>query len=133
MNHIEGKRLMSLSRRLIALGALTISALAVAQQKTGPGIAQDESLTFHGITLYGVVDLGLQYETHGAPFSDYRPAASGNIVQKNSRQSVFGVTPSNEGQSRVGVQGDEHLWATGLPCSGWRHSSIRNQVRLPIR
>jgi predicted porin len=89
--------------------ALLVSAPAFAQQKTGPGITSDEALTWHGITLYGVIDLGLQYDTHGAPFSDYRPAASANIVQKNSRQSVFGVTPSNMGQSRVGLQGNEPL------------------------
>src|SRR4029077_10757057 len=82
---------------------------AMAQQKTGPGITGDESLTWHGITLYGVIDIGLQYDTHSAPFTPYRPAASGNIVRQNSRQSVTGLTPSNMGQSRVGLQGIERL------------------------
>jgi predicted porin len=90
-------------------GAMLVSLDAVGQQKSGPGLTDDDSLTFHGITLYGVIDLGLQYQTHGAPLSDFRPSGSGDIVQKNSRQSVFGVTPSNEGQSRVGLQGDEPL------------------------
>jgi predicted porin len=90
-------------------GAMLVSMHALAQQKSGPGLSPDDSLTWHGITLYGVIDLGLQYDTHGAPFSDYRPAASANIVQKNSRESVFGVTPSNMGQSRVGLQGNEPL------------------------
>src|SRR6202030_221273 len=61
---------------------------------------------WHGITLYGVVDIGFQYDTHSAPFTPYRPAASGNIVRQNSRQSVSGLTPSNMGQSRVGLQGN---------------------------
>jgi predicted porin len=95
---------------LLLLIAVTASAPAWSQQKTGPGISGDDSLTWHGITLYGVIDIGLQYETHGAPFSDYRPAASGNIVQKNSRESIFGATPSNMGQSRVGLQGNEPLY-----------------------
>jgi len=95
---------------LVLLGAMTASVPALAQQKTGPGITGDDSLTWHGITLYGVIDIGLQYDTHGAPFSDYRPAASANIVQKNSRQSVFGVTPSNMGQSRIGLHGIEPLY-----------------------
>jgi predicted porin len=69
----------------------------------------DQSLTFYGITLYGVIDLGYQYETHGAPYSDYHPAGSANIVQKNSRQSVSGFTPSNVSQSRVGLQGLESI------------------------
>jgi predicted porin len=91
------------------LGALTASVTASAQQKTGPGLVGDDSLTWHGITLYGVVDLGLQYDTHSAPFTPYRPAASGNIVRQNDYSSVTGLTPSNMGQSRVGLQGNERL------------------------
>jgi predicted porin len=82
---------------------------ALAQQKTGPGVPEEDSLTWHGITLYGVVDLGIQYDTHSAPFTPYRPAASGNIVRSNDYESPVGVTPSNMGQSRVGLQGKEPL------------------------
>jgi len=94
---------------LCALTALTVSVEAAAQQKTGPGVPAEDSLTWKGITLYGVVDVGVQYNTHMAPFTPFRPAASGNIVRQNSRQSVVGVTPSNMGQSRVGLQGIEPL------------------------
>src|SRR6202041_175392 len=94
---------------LLLLGALVAAFPAHAQQKTGPGITGDDSLTWHGITLYGVVDVGIQYDTHSAPFTPYRPSASGNIVRQNSQQSVTGVTPSNMGQSRVGLQGIERL------------------------
>ena len=94
---------------LALLSAVTASSPALAQQKTGPGISGDDSLTWHGITLYGVVDIGLQYDTHSAPFTPFRPAASGNIVRQNSYQSVVGLTPSNMGQSRVGLQGIEAL------------------------
>jgi predicted porin len=88
---------------------LALTGVAYGQNKTGPDLAPDDSLTFHGITLYGVIDIGLQYETHGAPFSDYHPAGSAEFVQKNSRQSAFGATPSNMGQSRIGLQGIEHV------------------------
>ena len=94
---------------LLLLSALTASAPAFAQQKTGPGITGDDSLTWHGITLYGVIDIGLQYDTHSAPFTPYRPAASGNIVRQNDYESATGLTPSNMGQSRVGLQGTEPL------------------------
>jgi predicted porin len=96
----------------LTLGIL-VSLPAPAQQKTGPGVPADDSLTWAGITLYGVIDLGVQYDTHSAPFTPYRPAASGNIVRQNSYQSVVGVTPSNMGQSRVGLQGIEPL------AQGW--------------
>src|ERR1700726_1834332 len=94
---------------VLLLSAVAAAVPAHAQQKTGPGITGDDALTWHGITLYGVVDIGLQYDTHSAPFTPYRPAASGNIVRQNSRQSVTGLTPSNMGQSRVGLQGIEPL------------------------
>lgn len=93
----------------LLLIAIAAAVPAVAQQKTGPGVTSEDSLTWQGITLYGVVDIGLQYDTHSAPFTPYRPAASGNIVRQNSYQSVTGLTPSNMGQSRVGLQGIEAL------------------------
>ena len=65
--------------------------------------------SWHGITLYGVVDIGLQFDTHSAAFTPYRPSASGNIVRPNGAHSVTGLTPSNMGQSRVGLQGTEAL------------------------
>jgi predicted porin len=94
---------------ILLLSALTAAIPARAQQKTGPGITGDDSLTWHGITLYGVIDIGVQYDTHSAPFTPYRPSASGNIVRQNSQGSVIGLTPSNMGQSRVGLQGLEPL------------------------
>src|SRR4029077_8664100 len=85
---------------------LTASLPALAQHKTGPGITGDDALTWHGITLYGVIDIGVHFDTHSAPFTPSRPAASGNIVRQNSRESsAVGLTPSNMGQSRVGLQG----------------------------
>ncbi len=100
--------LRSLNLSLILLGA-GAAVPALAQQKTGPDITSTDALTWNGITLYGVIDLGIQYDTHAAPFSDYRPSASNNIVQKDSRESILGVTPNNMGQSRVGLQGLEPL------------------------
>jgi predicted porin len=94
---------------VLLLSALAAGPPAHAQQKTGPGITGDDSLTWHGITLYGVIDIGVQYDTHSAPFTPYRPSASGNIVRQNGQRSVIGLTPSNMGQSRVGLQGTEAL------------------------
>jgi predicted porin len=94
---------------LAFIASFSVGLPAAAQQKTGPGISGDESLTWHGITLYGVIDLGLQYDTHSAPFTPYRPAASGNIVRANDYQSPLGLTPSNMGQSRIGLHGVDEL------------------------
>ena len=103
-----GRAARSLQGGLL-LGALSIAAnVAHAQSAPGP---TDDSLTYHGITLYGIVDLGLQYQTHGAPLSDYFPGGSSDIVQPNSNHSTLGATPSNLSQSRIGLQGIEPLYA----------------------
>ena len=92
----------------LLLGLLSITA-NVAHSQSAPA-PTDDSLTYHGITLYGIVDLGLQYQTHGAPISDYFPGGSSDIVQPNSNHSTLGVTPSNLSQSRIGLQGIEPLY-----------------------
>src|SRR5580692_2339093 len=94
-------RFPGLLMRLAAglLGACCAVA-AVAQTPSGPATPSD-SLTWNGVTLYGIVDVGLQYQTHGVPVSDYFPAGTEAIVQKNSNSSVTGVTPSNLSQSRI--------------------------------
>ena len=94
--------------------ALAGFAASAAQAQTAsapppPPPTADDSLTWHGITVYGIVDIGLQYQTHGAPISDYFPAGSSDIVQPNSNKSTFGATPSNLSQSRIGLQGVEPL------------------------
>jgi predicted porin len=90
----------------LALGSLLAMA-GLAQAQTVPA---DDSLTFKGVTLYGVVDLGLQYQTHGAPINDFFPAGSADIVQKNSNHSILGITPNNLSQSRIGLNGKEELF-----------------------
>ncbi len=92
---------------LVLASMLAASGLAQAQSTAPPA---DDSLTWKGITLYGIVDIGLQYQTHGAPISDYFVAGSADIVQKNSNHSIIGVTPSNLSQSRVGLNGKEALF-----------------------
>jgi len=89
------------------LGLLSIAANGAQAQSAAP--TADDSLTWHGITLYGIVDVGVQDQSHGAPISDYFVAGSAEVVQKNSNRSVTGVTPSNLSNSRVGLQGNEPI------------------------
>ncbi len=96
-------------RAFLITAAMVVAG--VAQAQTAPATkADDSSLTWKGITLYGIVDLGLQYDTHSAPFSDYFPPGSASIVQKNDYDSPTGLTPSNLSQSRIGISGNEPIW-----------------------
>jgi predicted porin len=97
---------------LLFASVLAATGLAHAQSATAPAAPaapQNDSLTFHGITLYGIIDVGIQNQTHGAPISDYFVGGSAEIVQKNSNHPVTGVTPSNLSNSRIGLQGVEPI------------------------
>jgi len=113
---VRGKRGAALLGASVVLGTM-LAAVGVAQaQNVGPAPANsggDDSLTWKGITLYGIVDIGLQYQNHGTPISDYFPPGSNEIIQKNANKSVLGFTPSNLSQSRVGLSGKEPLPMTG--------------------
>src|SRR6266853_285320 len=114
-------------------------AAAQAQSASTPAPkAPDSSLTWNGITLYGIVDVGLQYQTHGVPASDYFPAGTESIIQKNSNGSITAVTPNNLSQSRIGLSGNEPLtgdWSGVFrletffnPQSGNLSDALKSQV-----
>jgi predicted porin len=106
------RRLRGLVTNALALALLAASGGAMAQttsQTSLPAPVEDGGLTFKGITLYGIIDAAVQYETHGAPFSDYFISGGSDIVQKNSNNSVLGVTSNGLSQSRVGLAGNEPL------------------------
>jgi len=108
--------LLGISFALVGVAQAQNTTVQENQAAVGMPPAASSGLSWHGITLYGVVDLGFQYETRGAPFSDYLAASSADIVQKNSRRAISGLASSNLSQSRVGLQGTERLnlgdWAS---------------------
>ena len=108
----NGKRgLRGLATNGLALALLAASGGALAQtfadESSRP--VEDGGLTWKGITLYGIIDAAVQYETHGAPFNDYWFAGGTDVVQKSSNNSVSGVVSNGLSQSRVGLQGSEPL------------------------
>ena len=103
----RSERGLSVLKTGFVLGLLSIAATGALAQSAAP--TADDSLTWHGITLYGIVDVGVQDQSHGAPISDYFVAGSAEVVQKNSNHSVTGVTPSNLSNSRIGLQGNEPI------------------------
>lgn len=112
LNQAGGRRGLSHLGGSLLAGALLVAGSAAQAQTaspTAPPASADESLTWHGITLYGIVDADFQYETHGAPFSNYFISGGSDIVQKNSNNAVSGLTSNGMSQSRVGLQGKEPL------------------------
>jgi predicted porin len=107
---VRGHRGVALLGGAFLIGSVLATGVVQAQASGAPAAAPaDTSLTMHGITLYGIVDIGLQYVTNGAPISDYFPAGGTGLLQKNSRETVTGLNPSNLSQSRIGLRGAEPL------------------------
>ena len=73
----------------------------------------DDSLTWHGITLYGLVDMGVTYQNHGAPLSNTAGLGLNYLISKNSNGSYFGVGPNALSSSFVGLKGNQEI-ADGL-------------------
>ena len=105
---------MTSIRAGLIVASLAVAGIAQAQNAAPVTKADDSSLTWKGITLYGIVDIGIQNDTHSAPFSDYFPAVSDSLVQKNDYDSPTGIAGNNLSQSRVGISGNEPIggdWA----------------------
>ena len=93
-----------------------------------PFVADDGSLTFHGITLYGLVDVGVAYQSHGTPLSNSAGLGLEYLISKNSNHSQFSIAPNALSSSNIGLKGTVEiipdvsaifkLETTFLPTSG---------------
>ena len=99
---------------LAAAGACCGVSPANAAPKTCTGlwdfIETDCQLTWYGITLYGAIDAGFTYQTHGAPLDTRSPPGSAYIVQRYSRSSSrWDVAPNGLQNSFIGIKGTEPI------------------------
>ena len=102
-----------MSRALIC--ALAIGGFAASAQAADLGGMKDplpDTLSSHGVTLYGTVDVGYAYQNHGVPYS----GASGSGLEYNiiNRPQNFGGSVSTLAnnalsQSVVGLKIEEAL------------------------
>ena len=73
-------------------------------------ITTDCTLTYYGITVYGTVDMGVGWESHGTPFNGSIITGVEEFVQKNGNHSMWLQTPGGLSQSNIGVKGKEDLF-----------------------
>jgi predicted porin len=73
-------------------------------------IVTDCPLTYYGITVYGTIDMGVGYESHGAPFNKSIISGVTELVQKVSRPTGMWLqTPGGLTQSNIGIKGVEQI------------------------
>ncbi|WP_213771844.1 porin [Bradyrhizobium sp. dw_78] len=66
-------------------------------------------LSYYGITVYGTVDIGGGYETHGTPLNKNIATGVEELVQKNSNRPLWLLTPGGLSQSNIGIKGVETI------------------------
>ncbi len=74
----------------------------------------DGPLTWNGVTLYGTLDAGIQYQNSGAPQSDYFGPGTAELVGKSSGPSETTVGGNYMSHSKIGLKGLEEFgngWA----------------------
>lgn len=124
-NQVLAKQVVALEKRLHKLETQPAKPLAVAARPAPPAnpmvpaasnynkapsvVADDGSLTWHGITLYGGIDMGLAYQTHGTPLSNSAGFGLGYLISKNSNKPYFGAAPNALSASNIGLKGNEEL------------------------
>jgi predicted porin len=75
--------------------------------------AVNDDLCWHGVCLYGNIDMGLNYQNHGAPLSPLSVGPLNYLVSKNSLGSYFGAGPNQLSTSFIGLRGKQEI-ADGL-------------------
>ncbi len=90
------------------LGAQAVPAAVLASAPTMSG-GGDDSLSYHGITLYGTIDVGYAYQTHGTPLNLNSGSGLEYSIQKNSNNSISAFAPNGLGQSNIGLKGEMEL------------------------
>src|ERR1700759_5577664 len=97
--------------------APAVRAAAPTQPATCTGledfVVTNCPLTWNGITLYGTIDGGVTWRSHGAPFNGTSAVGVDYLIQKYSRGPRWDLAPNGLSQSNIGIKGKETL------ASGW--------------
>jgi predicted porin len=109
MNNFVRKQRHGLTPRRSLLSVAVLAGISLAGFCTVAQAADDTSLTWNGITLYGTVDVGIAYQNHGAPRSqDFYPTLQ-YMIGSSSNKSISSVASNGLSQSKIGVRGVEPL------------------------
>src|SRR6202140_3913969 len=66
-------------------------------------------LTWNGITVYGTIDAGVTWRSHGAPFNGTSAVGVDYLIQKYSNRPRWDLAPNGLTQSNIGIKGKEPL------------------------
>jgi rubredoxin len=94
---------------LMVTKAPPAAAATAPQPCTGPEdfFLTNCPLTWNGITVYGTIDTGVTWQSHGTPFNGTSSVGEEYLISKNSNRALFGLAPNALSQSNIGIKGNE--------------------------
>src|SRR3982074_2380454 len=72
-------------------------------------IATDCQLTWKGITVYGTIDAGFGWQSHGAPWDPRSAGGASYLIQKQNNSALRGPAPNALTNSFIGIKGTEPI------------------------
>ncbi len=107
-NEQLAKRLNDIEKRQKVLDARAADlSMPLKAVKAPPPV--DDSLCFHGVCAYGVIDVGYGWEAHGMPFNAQNPSGVNYWLTSGNNRAQFAASPNGLSQSTVGLKGSTEL------------------------
>src|SRR5258707_4565090 len=72
-------------------------------------IATSCELSWQGITIYGTVDAGGGWQSHGAPLDSRSAPGASYLIEKINRSSQWSLAPNALSTSTIGIKGTEPI------------------------
>ena len=93
-----------------------LSASATSNPKVCTGLwdfmATSCELSWQGITIYGTVDAGGGWQSHGAPLDSRSAPGASYLIEKINRSSQWSLAPNALSTSTIGIKGTEPIGGT---------------------
>jgi hypothetical protein len=93
-----------------------------------------DKMSWHGITIYGTVDVGYAYQTHGAPLGGaFYPSLEYNLNgSKNANRAISSLAENGWSSLRSVSSSRRPLDMAGSPSGSLKPRSIRSPANLPM-
>src|SRR5882724_6157446 len=72
-------------------------------------VATNCQLTWQGITVYGTIDAGVGWQSHGVPLDPRSAVGASYLIQKQNRSPRWGLAPNALTNSTIGIKGTEPI------------------------
>ena len=95
-------------KKIILLAGACLASISTAHADAP---ASDDSLTYKGVTVYGLVDVNATYQTHGENTNSAYPVGLDYLIigAKNAAGSKFNLSDNGISGSKIGIKGTEAL------------------------